>query len=137
MIIDEEDFDRVWEAAQSESSSSSEKSIVILASINEVDSVCATKIAMVRFVSCARVMGTQHGPSSATTGPPTARFETHGRTVLVAVAAARLRALSVAPVAPVACCTSQQPKPQTIPNQTVPVRPHQPPLLGLPRAHLR
>jgi hypothetical protein len=54
MIIDEEDFDHVWEAAQTESSSSSEKSIVILASINEVDSVCATKIAMVRFCFVSR-----------------------------------------------------------------------------------
>ena len=48
MIIDEEDFEQAWDATQMEAGISSEKSVVILASLNEVDSVCATKIAMVR-----------------------------------------------------------------------------------------
>ena len=48
MIIDEQEFEQSWEATQLEAGTSSEKSVVILASLNEVDSVCATKIAMVR-----------------------------------------------------------------------------------------
>jgi hypothetical protein len=48
MIVDEEEFEQAWDATQQESGESSEKSVVILASLNEVDSVCATKIAMVR-----------------------------------------------------------------------------------------
>jgi hypothetical protein len=47
MIIDEEQFDQAWEATLSETGASTEKSVVILASLNEVDSVCATRIAKV------------------------------------------------------------------------------------------
>jgi hypothetical protein len=48
MIIDEETFAQVWDATLDETGRSTEKSVVILASLNEVDSVCATRIAKVR-----------------------------------------------------------------------------------------
>jgi hypothetical protein len=48
MIITSDQLPDVWQVVQSERASSSEKGVIVLHSISEVDSACATRLLMVR-----------------------------------------------------------------------------------------
>jgi ABC-type transporter Mla MlaB component len=47
MIITSEQLPDVWQVVQAERAASSEKSVLVLHSISEVDSACATRLLMV------------------------------------------------------------------------------------------
>jgi hypothetical protein len=53
MIVNEDLLLRMWGEIAEERSKSSEKSLAVFVSVSDVDSVCSTKVLMVRLACCA------------------------------------------------------------------------------------